>query len=281
MLKLDEAQAEKWHYKYTRERGGLPPCLFSDRLLAGEKGARDMICLIIAAGKGSRLADKGDSKPLVKLGGTPLIERVILTVIQAGVMDFYVITGFNGDKIRQRLTAFTQVYPITVDFIHNDQWEKPNGISVHCAREKIHEPFLLLMSDHIFDPHIVKELRQEGVEEGEIKLAVDKRIKNNPLVDLDDVTKVLAENGRILDIGKTIPQYNAFDTGIFLCTPALFPALEESFADGDFSLSGGIRKLAIKQKARVFDIGSHSWIDIDDEAAFNKAQKLFATSTFN
>lgn len=240
-----------------------------------------MTCLILAAGKGSRLANRGDSKPLVQLEGIPLIERVILTVMETGVMNFYVITGFNSDKIRERLVSFTQKHPVTIGFIHNDQWEKPNGISVHCAHGKIDEPFLLLMSDHIFDPQIVKELREEGVNEGEIKLAVDKRIKNNPLVDLDDVTKVQVEDGRILDIGKTISRYNAFDTGIFLCTPALFPALEESFRDGDFSLSGGIGKMALKQKARVFDIGSRSWIDIDDETAFIKAQKLFARDAFN
>ena len=38
-----------------------------------------MKCLIIAAGRGSRLLKKGDSKPLVPLLGLPLIERTILT----------------------------------------------------------------------------------------------------------------------------------------------------------------------------------------------------------
>jgi hypothetical protein len=33
MRKLDDEKIGKWHYKYTRERGGLPPCLFSDSLL--------------------------------------------------------------------------------------------------------------------------------------------------------------------------------------------------------------------------------------------------------
>ena len=61
-----------------------------------------MKCLIIAAGKGSRLANKGDSKPLLPLDGIPLIERVILSVMAAGVKNFYVITGYNGDKIRAR-----------------------------------------------------------------------------------------------------------------------------------------------------------------------------------
>jgi choline kinase len=221
------------------------------------------------------MAAMGDSKPLIPLGGIPLIERVILTVMEAGVTEFYVVTGYNGDKTRERLRAFSQKHPAAIDFIHNDQWEKQNGISVLCGRGKLHEPFFLLMSDHLFDAAIINELRSEGIGKGEVKLAIDKRVKNNPLVDLDDVTKVLVENGRIRDIGKTIPQYNAFDTGIFLCTPALFDALEESIADGDTSLSGGIRQMARKKKAHVFDIGNHSWIDIDDDAAFTRAQKLF------
>ncbi len=234
-----------------------------------------MKCLIIAAGKGSRMATRGDSKPLVQLGGIPLIERVILTVMEAGVAEFYVVTGYNGDKIQKRLTAFAQKHPAAIDFIYNEQWEKQNGISVLCARVKLREPFFLLMSDHLFDAAIIKELRSEGIGKGEVKLAVDMRIKSNPLVDLEDVTRVLVEKGRIRDIGKTIPEYNAFDTGIFLCSPALFNALEESVADGDSSLSGGLRKMACKQKAHVFDIGNRSWIDIDDDAAFTRAQKLF------
>ena len=132
------------------------------------------------------------------------------------------------------------------------------------------------MSDHLFDPTIIKELMAEGVGEGEVKLAVDKRITDNPLVDLDDVTRVWVEEDRILEIGKGLSRYNAFDTGIFLCSPALFTALAESIAHGDSSLSGGIRQLARQQKAMVFDIGDRSWIDIDDEAAFIKAQKLVA-----
>lgn len=235
-----------------------------------------MKCLIIAAGKGSRLAARGDSKPLVELGGVPLIERVMFTVMDAGVNDFYVVTGYNGDKVRERLSRFNRTHPAAVDFIHNNQWEKQNGISVLCGREKLKEPFFLLMSDHLFDPAILKNLRSEGIAPGDVKLAIDKRVKNNPLVDIDDVTKVWEEDGRIVEIGKTIPRYNAFDTGIFLGTPALFDALEESINHGDSSLSGGILQMARKQKARVFDIGDRNWIDVDDDAAFARAEKLFA-----
>jgi 1L-myo-inositol 1-phosphate cytidylyltransferase len=106
-------------------------------------------------------------------------------------------------------------------------------------------------------------------------LAVDSRIVNHPTADLDDVTKVRVEGGAIRDIGKELTEYNAFDTGIFLCTPALFGALEESFRDGDYSLSGGIRVLASRGKARVFDVGDALWIDVDDSPAYARAEALF------
>ncbi|MCP4155458.1 MAG: NTP transferase domain-containing protein [bacterium] len=234
-----------------------------------------MKCLIIAAGLGSRLAAKGDSKPLVQLGGIPLIERVIATVTDAGITDFLVVIGYNGNKIRERLTAYSKKHPVSIDFIENPEWEKPNGISVLCARQKINEPFFLLMSDHLVDVSIIKDLHAEGINDGEVKLAVDWRIENNPLVDIDDVTKVQVENNRISAISKKIPRYNAFDTGIFLCTPALFDALEQSIANGNASLSGGILVMAEKQNALTFDIGDRNWLDVDDDAAFARAEKIF------
>ena len=47
-----------------------------------------MKCLIIAAGKGSRLQERGDSKPLIPILGIPLIERVIRAAMEAGADEF-------------------------------------------------------------------------------------------------------------------------------------------------------------------------------------------------
>ena len=59
-----------------------------------------MKCLIIAAGKGHRLRSKGDSKPLTPLFDIPLIERVIRCALEAGVDDFFVVTGYKEDGVR-------------------------------------------------------------------------------------------------------------------------------------------------------------------------------------
>lgn len=63
-----------------------------------------MQCLIIAAGQGRRLQPHGASKPLVPLLGVPLIERVIRAAREAGAEAFYVVVGYQGDRL-MTLTA--------------------------------------------------------------------------------------------------------------------------------------------------------------------------------
>ncbi len=187
-----------------------------------------MKCLIIAAGEGSRLSTRGDSKPLIPILELPLIERVILTARKAGLSDFYVVTGYNGEKLRNHLNKFGQEKNLKITHLINDDWEKENGLSVLKAKGEIEENFILLMSDHIFDGTILSELLREKNLDGEVVLAVDSSL-NNENVDIDDVTKVLTDDDhKIINIGKNIKNYNAYDTGIFLCSPAIFKALEES-----------------------------------------------------
>jgi len=233
-----------------------------------------MKCLIIAAGEGSRLSNRGNSKPLVCLLGLPLIERVILNAKGAGITDFYIVTGYNGEKLRNHLNQFAQNRDLKITHIVNNQWEEDNGLSVLAAKKEINENFILLMSDHIFNKSILEDLMQEKVADGEIILAVDHNLKNKT-VDVDDVTKVLVDDkNRIVNIGKNIKKYNAYDTGIFLCSPEIFEVLEESSDNGDTSLSAGIKMLAKQKKARVFDIKGKYWIDVDDENAFKKAENI-------
>jgi CDP-L-myo-inositol myo-inositolphosphotransferase len=237
-----------------------------------------MKCLIIAAGRGSRLSSRGDSKPLIPLLGVSLIERVILTAQESSVADFHVVTGYNGEKVRDYLDRLSQKRNIHITHITNEEWEKGNGISVLKAKGLLHENFILLMTDHILDESILINLKHVRLANGEVMLAVDYNLKIKELADGNDVTKALVKDNRILDLGKNIMSYNAYDTGIFLCSPALFSAIEESLLNGDSSLSGGIRVLARKGKAKAFDIKDHSWIDVDDKKTFKKAEtRLLAT----
>ncbi len=168
--------------------------------------------------------------------------------------------------------------PVTV--IENDDWEKANGLSVLKAKEFLKEPFFLLMGDHLFDPGIARKMIDYPLADDEIVLAVDQDLKN-PMVDLDDVTRVMADKGLIQNIGKGIEEYNCFDTGIFLCNPTLFSALEQSLRDsGDDSLSGGVRIMAREGRVRTMPVDGMFWIDIDDPERYKQAESyLIANSS--
>ena len=230
-----------------------------------------MKSLILAAGKGERLREKGKSKPLIPILGIPLIERVIRSAVEGGADEIYVVTGYRSEKLRGFLKELGGRLGIRITTLMNDDWERGNGLSALKAREVLREPFCLLMGDHLFDPGIIRALIEHGTPEGGIALAVDGDTENR-LVDMEDVTRVRVDGGKIRDIGKGIADFNGFDTGIFLCSPAVFDAIEESIKEGDATLSGGVRVLASEGRADAVP-ASGFWIDVDDPAAFKRAER--------
>lgn len=228
-------------------------------------------CVIIAAGLGSRIAELSPSKPLLKIMGRPLIGWVMSSAARAGVREFVVVTGHRSEEVEAYVRELAAGTGLLVETVYNEEWRAENGISVAKAEGAAGDRFFLSMSDHLFEPGNITRLRETGPGPGGLVLAVDTRLGRNPFIDVDDVTKVTVEDGRISDIGKKLTGYNAYDTGLFLCTSGLFSALSDSRAAGDGSLSGGVKRLAAKGLARVADIGARFWLDVDDEKAFDKA----------
>ena|GEM_PF-9735 len=244
----------------------------TENFISGKTQETSRKCLIIAAGKGMRLRSKGDSKPLTPIFGIPLIERVIMTAMEAGANEFFVVTGYQADPLKAFLKDLSHRLGVRITPVDNEDWEKENGLSVLKGQPYFQESFLLLMADHLFDPDIARELMSYPLAEGEIVLGVDQNTRN-PMTDLQDVTRVKTAEGGIVEIGKGLESFDAFDTGIFYCRPALFQALSQcSEENGDATLSGAIQILARENRAKVMEIGDRFWIDVDDPNAFKRAE---------
>jgi choline kinase len=221
--------------------------------------------LIIAAGRGVRFGKttRVCPKPLIEVAGVPLLYRTLLTASKAGIDHFTVITGYEGKTLEDYLS---QKIPqdLRVQCLRNEKWQRPNGLSVARAKGHLPNRFVLLMADHLFEAQILRNLVAAPLASGHCRLAVDFHPERIP--DLADATKVAVEDGRVTDIGKEIINYNAVDTGIFLCTSAIFEALETAISQGKESLSDGIRGLGRCGRMEAMDIGDLFWQDIDDEA---------------
>jgi choline kinase len=204
----------------------------------------------------------------------PLISRTIFTAAQAGVRLIDVVVGYEAGAVERTAAAATPP-GVTLRFHRNDRWHEENGTSALVVRPHVgNERFALLMGDHVFHWRVLQYLVRQTVRGNESLLAIDKS-SITAAAQVAEATKVRMHGDRITAIGKQLDPFDAIDTGVFVFSPAIFSALEESARAGDTSLSGGVRRLAARGLMRGVDTGGSAWCDIDTVADLIQASSLF------
>ncbi|TDI66138.1 MAG: hypothetical protein E2O89_01480 [Alphaproteobacteria bacterium] len=231
------------------------------------------LVVILAAGLGTRLyAEQKLPKPLTKILGLTLAERSIATFKQdLGISRFVVVVGHEAARVRQHFEKVAAKWQVSISFVESMDWKRGNGASALAAQAATgKQPFYLVMVDHLFDPEIVRQLAAKPLTEDTIWLAVDH--DKSAIFDLDDVTCVRLDGDRIVQLGKRLPEWNAADTGIFLCSAGLFEGLERAAKKGHHGLSDGITELASDKRAHVVDVTGCWWLDVDTLKALKAAE---------
>jgi len=234
--------------------------------------------VILAAGEGHRLngVNGGSPKPLTPILGLTLLERAILSCKEVGVLQFYVVIGYHADIMIPYLRVLEQRLSVFIQPVENPNWREGNGSSALSAAPYVNSPFLLLMCDHLFDPAILQLLLTAGKNTTDCLLAVDRHTER--VFDLGDATKVELDRDVISGIGKKKVSFDAVDTGLFLCQPSLFDALEVAKDRGQHSLSAGLVELIKSREFRAVTIGKRFWFDVDTPKSLGLAKKALLQS---
>jgi choline kinase len=232
--------------------------------------------VVLAAGNGDRFKNgTRQSKLLEPVLGRPLILRTLATAVEAGISSFHIVLGYQAEKLREVVERGAP-YRTALHFIYNADWHLENGVSVLAVRERLRDRrFALLMGDHLFEAAVLSRLLQMAMRADESVLAIDARPAPPDVA--AEATKVRMSGNRITAIGKDLGTYDALDTGLFVCAPALFAALDIARQGGDTTLSGGIRQLAARGLMRGADVGAATWCDIDTLSDLATAELLLAS----
>lgn len=236
-----------------------------------------MKCVILAAGEGERLREyKGSRpKPLCRILGISLIERVLLTFSECGIDHFLVVTGYKSKEIEKSLGDGAK-YGVSIEYYHNPQWYKGNGSSLHFLKDRFsrNERFFVTMSDHIFQPEAVRMFINHVRDNEGLFLLTDPRI--NHVRNVADATKVaVLLDGSLNTIGKELKDYLKIDCGFFCLDYEIFKALDEVSKYGKYKLSNGINYFVnnLGRKIGTVDIGDYYWQDIDECQDITCAEK--------
>lgn len=117
--------------------------------------------VLLAAGIGSRLQPITDDAPkcLTDVNGTTILKRLIGNLSELGFRRLVLVVGYLEGHIRDFLAS--SAHGMTVECISSPKYRTTNNIySLWVAREAIHEPFLLVESDLVFDTAVLKGMQQ-------------------------------------------------------------------------------------------------------------------------
>ena len=154
--------------------------------------------IILAAGTASRLRPLTLHTPkcLLKVGERTLLQRSMDALIQNGISQFVIVTGYLHEKIEDFVRQ-TYGKSIHVCFIHNKDYETTNNIySLWLARPEAEgEEVLLLDSDLLYDAQIVERVLKDKHEN------VLTLIRHE--LGEEEMKVVMDEKGVITEISKT------------------------------------------------------------------------------
>ncbi|MEM6821510.1 MAG: sugar phosphate nucleotidyltransferase [Verrucomicrobiota bacterium] len=131
-----------------------------------------MKAVILAAGKGKRMRHltQETPKPMLEIGGKPILEHLICGMRDfAEIRDFFIVTGYLGDQIRRYFENGTS-FGVSIEY-GIQEVQNGTGKAPEVAKEWVGtSSFLLANGDMKIDPNTFRNVIAQFKEDGFIAL---------------------------------------------------------------------------------------------------------------
>lgn len=244
-----------------------------------------MQAIILAAGMGKRLGEytKDNTKCMVPVNGTPLIDRLLGQLCKLPLNRVVIVVGYEGKKLMDYLG--TERDGLKIEYVNNPIYDKTNNIySLALAEKQLQEDdTLLIESDLIFD-------------DGMFNLLLDNPFPNLALVAKYEtwmdgtMVRIDRENNIVSFVTKAAFSYD--EVGSYYKTVNIYKFSKEfsrtkyvPFLDAYSKAVGNneyyenvlrIISFLSKSDLKALPIANEKWYEIDDKQDLDIAEALFA-----
>lgn len=212
--------------------------------------------VLMAGGKGTRLYPytKILPKPLIPIGGVPIMERILKRFYAYGVSEFYITVNYKKGMIRSYFEELEPDYQVT--FVEE---AKPLGTggSLRLLPETFEQPIFITNSDILIDTDLSK-IYQQHLESGN-DITVVSSLKN---IEVPYGVLKVKEGGMVEGMEEK-PRLSYFiNTGMYVLNPKLISLIPE---DTMFHMTDLMEK-ALEQGYQVgmYPISEDSFLDMGE-----------------
>jgi glucose-1-phosphate cytidylyltransferase len=130
--------------------------------------------VILCGGRGTRLQERTRSipKPMVEIGGRPILWHVIQIYLAQGFKRFLLLTGYRGEQVAEFVTALQWPQDVEIRCLATGL-DTPTGGRVHLAGPELAGgPFCLTYADGVADIDLDALLARHAEDEGVATMTV-------------------------------------------------------------------------------------------------------------
>jgi dTDP-glucose pyrophosphorylase len=221
--------------------------------------------VIMAGGKGTRLKPITDviPKPLVPLGGKPIVETIIDSFCEEGCTNFYLSVNYKADFIKFHFDSVeNKEYNV-----HYFKEESPMGTagSLRLLKDIIKTTFFVSNCDILIDQDYHNILKYHRDNKNELTAVAAIKEYNIPYGTME-----LSENGLLTNLTEKPNLTYYVNAGVYILEPHLIAEIPEG--EGLYHITHLMESiLARNGKVGVFPVSEGAWFDIGNWKEYDKS----------
>ena len=244
-----------------------------------------MQAIILAAGMGKRLGEytKNNTKCMVPVNGTPLIDRVLGQLSKLGLARVVIVVGYKGQELMDYLGYERD--GLKIEYVNNPIYDKTNNIySLALAKKQLQEDdTLLIESDLIFDEGMF-DLLLNSPEPNLALVAKYETWMDGTMVRLDADNNIVnfipKADFKFSDVDSYYKTVNIYKFSKAFSRDKYVPFLEAyTKAVGNNEYYENVLRIISflnSHDLKALPISNEKWYEIDDKQDLDIAEALFA-----
>ena len=244
-------------------KGKVTEILLTDELKKNEIKLNKVV--IMAGGKGTRLRPltKNTPKPMLKVGGKPILQTIIKRFSDCGFKDLIICVNYKSHII-ENYFGNGDKFGVKIEYVKEKKRMGTAG-ALSFIKKKLTEPFFVINGDLLTDLNFEKMLDFHRKNNAEATMGVKEYCFNSPYGEVNLV------NENILFINeKPIHKFFA-NAGIYVLNPECISLVPKKF----FDMTTLFKKIIKKKKKTISFPLDEYWKDIGRLSDYKKANKEF------